>query len=169
MIVLLSSVRFERFPVLVDRHLFGWKRCNQRKGIFGRTVKPNFEIFRRQDHGHSVWMHVAHQFIGLCRNDRGCHQRPFFLSVLAFENPPIPCKYKRRSRVFTFQPKPVIRRRFSPLASQKLVAGTRQRRVFHPYNEIFGASHASARPALGFSQHRTAYTQNSPTLRPVLR
>ena len=97
------------------------------------------------------------------------HQRPFFLSVLAFEKPPNPGKYKRRSRVFTFQPKPVIRRRFSPLASQKLVAGTRQRRVFHPYNEIFGASHASARPALGFSQHRTAYTQNSPTLRPVLR
>lgn len=119
MIVLLISVRFEPFPVLVDRHLFGWKRCNQRKGILGRAVEPNIVIFRRQDHRHPVWMHVAHQFIGLCRNDRGCHQRPFFMSVLAFEKPPNPGKYKRRSRVFAFQPKPVIRRRFFSLGLTK--------------------------------------------------
>ena len=119
MIVLLSSVRFEPFPVLVDRHLFGWKRFNQRKGILGRAVEPNIVIFRRQDHRHPVWMHLAHQFIGFCRNDRGRHQRPFFLSVLAFEKPPNTRKHKRRSRFVAFQPKPKIRRRFFPFGLAK--------------------------------------------------
>ncbi len=50
MIVFLSSVRFEPFPVLVDRHLFGWKRSNQRKGILWRAVEPNILIFKRQEH-----------------------------------------------------------------------------------------------------------------------
>lgn len=115
----LSSIGFQPFAPLVDHHLFGWKRCDQRKRILGRPVEPSFVVFWVKDHRHPVWMNVAHKLIRLCRDDRGRDQRSFFLSILAFEKPPNSSERKRRPRFVTSQSEPIICCRFFPLGLAK--------------------------------------------------